>query len=249
MREQNNHLIPILFRKKSYIQRVLDIQSANLIAYYPLNETTGTNAANAEGTAARDGTYTGVTLNSIIGPDGVNGAPLFDGSNDFVDIFSASLNTAWGAPAAGTVAAWARVSAAGVWEDSTQRFMLGLRHADTDNRIRMRKSATNDRVDMMYDAGGTLDQINVAPISLTAWMHWAITWNVADDEMKAYLNGVQQGATQTAIGTLVGNLQATLTVIGAETTGPARVWDGYLAHVPIWTTTLTQSEILSLATV
>jgi len=52
-----------------YINKVLSIQPNNLLAYWPLNETSGTNADNAEGTATRDGTYTGVDLNQIAGPD------------------------------------------------------------------------------------------------------------------------------------------------------------------------------------
>ena len=55
---------------------------------------------NAEGTAARNGVYTGVTLGQSVAPFT---APLFDGVNDFNNIYSASLATAFDATA-GTLA-------------------------------------------------------------------------------------------------------------------------------------------------
>ncbi len=234
-------------RPGSYIDKVRGIQSANLIGYWPLNETTGTNADNAEGTAARDGTYTGVTLNSVTGPDGVNGAPFFDGISDFVDIYSASLNAAWNAPAAGSVAIWSRPSGVGVYTDGSERRKLTVR-IDASNRLRLMKSANNNQIDMIYTGGGTLDSVSKTSFSDTDWMHWVITWDTVADEMKAYFNGVQEGATQTVIGTLVGNLSAALTNVGSQGQ-PSVVWDGYLAHPALWTAVLTPLEILDLATV
>jgi hypothetical protein len=55
---------------QTYKDKVLGTVPDDLIAYWTLAETSGSTADNAEGTAARDGTYTGVTLNSSTGPDG-----------------------------------------------------------------------------------------------------------------------------------------------------------------------------------
>ena len=46
----------------TYYKKVLATEPANLLAYWPLNEGSGSVADNLEGTAARDGAYTGVTL-------------------------------------------------------------------------------------------------------------------------------------------------------------------------------------------
>lgn len=231
-----------------YIDKVLGIQSASLIGYWPLNETSGTSADNAEGTAARDGTYTGVALNSILGPDGVNGAPLFDGANDFVDVYSASLNTAFSAPAAGTLTCWARVFNVGVWTDGTIRRPFHI-EIDASNTMQLFRPANNGRFNWLYSGGGTADQVIRQPLSITDWFHLALTWDTGTDEFISYFQGVQNGAIQSGIGTLVGNLSLTGTLIGALDTGPNNVWNGYLAHAAIWTIALTPAEVLDLATV
>ncbi|MCD4790280.1 MAG: LamG domain-containing protein, partial [Bacteroidales bacterium] len=65
---------------------------ANLIAYYKFNETTGTTADNAEGTAAYDGTLTGTDFNfaNSGGQSGAFTRPMnclsFDGVNEYIDI-------------------------------------------------------------------------------------------------------------------------------------------------------------------
>jgi hypothetical protein len=71
----------------------------------------------------------------------------------------------------------------------------------------------------------------------------AVTWDTTADEFKMYFNAVQQGNTQNGLGTWVGNLGNTLTVIGAGSTTPSLVWDGDRTEVSLYSAALTQSEI------
>ena len=97
-------------RKATYMDKVL---SYSPILYYPMNETAGATAVNA-GTlgSAADGAYTGVTLNNTTGPDGTNGAPYFDGVNDYLDGTTAALIAALSLQV-GSVLIWLKVANAG----------------------------------------------------------------------------------------------------------------------------------------
>ena len=229
----------------SYKNKVLGIQPANLIAYWPLDELSGAVADNTEGTAARDGTYTGVTFGQPGIGDG-NTCPLFDGANDLVAIYSDSLRDAFDKDK-GTLAIWFKVSGPGVWTDGVWRYCAQL-HADNSNYIVLAKTNTNNQFLFRYRAGGLNKQVQLI-ISDTGWNNAAITWDTAVDEVKAYINGAQTGATQSSLGAWAGNLTATGTRLGAATAGPTLIWDGPLAHVPVWTTPLVLADIQSVATV
>jgi len=241
--------VPRYFAPGGYSKKVLSIAPANLIAYWPLWETSGATADNLEGTAARDGAYTGVTLNSSTGPDG-KPVPLFDGTNDYVDIYSASLNTAFSG-AEGTVFLWGKVSGVGVWTDGSNRELISL-YVDGNNYIFIRKNSGNNTLTYYYNADGALEVTAKAAISETGWMALGLTWSMSsggDGQVKAYYNGAQESATDTSLGTWAGSFNAARTLVGAGTTVPAAVFSGYLAHVAIWTTPLTAAQMLALATV
>ena len=75
-------------------QKVITTQADNLIVYWPLWETSGTTIDNYEGTAARDGTYSSVTLGETGIGDGKT-SPRFDGTNDYCAIHTTSLQSAF----------------------------------------------------------------------------------------------------------------------------------------------------------
>jgi len=71
----------------TYIDKVLSIQPANLIGYWPMNDASGAVALDYSG-QGNNGAYTGVSLANAPGPDGGNSCPLFDGTSDFNNIYS-----------------------------------------------------------------------------------------------------------------------------------------------------------------
>ena len=224
----------------SYSSKVLGIETANLIAYWPMNEAAGAVADNLEGTAARDGAYTGVTLGQPGIGDG-NTCPLFDGANDFNDIYSVSFRDAFNA-AEGTLMVWAKPTdwAAG------NRFCVGLQ-VDGTNIIQIDRNTATLR--WIHIAGAVTDLVQKAAMAETGWMCLGMTWSAAGDALKAYYNGTQEGVTQATLGVWAGTLHMARTTIGAGTTVPGNPWEGYLAHCAVWTTPLTAPQMAALAVV
>ncbi len=234
---------------RNYFQKVLATESSNLIAYWPLNEKTGSTANDVSGNA-RHGSYTGVTLGSTGIGDGFD-CPFFDGANDYVNVYSVSLRDAFNG-AEGTAMIWAKVFNVGVWTDATFRRTVML-NVDNNNRVTLFHGRINDNsLQSVYGAGGTLETRDSAGHAETTWLHFAITWSKSTGvtgEVRHYINAVQEGATDTNLGVWVGNLVSTTTVIGANDTDPTFVWHGYLAHPAIWDTPLTPTQIAQLAVV
>jgi len=223
--------------KKTLAGTILGTESANLIGYWPLNELSGTTADNLEGTAARDGTYTGVTLGQSVSPFT---CPLFDGANDFVDIGNASMSSAFSG-AAGTVSIFYYSLD---WTRDTGRLIRLA--ADANNEVDLYHIATDGSIRIEYNAGGTSEIVDVPTGSPSSWVNLTITWNKSANEMKAYLNGSQNGSTQAIDGTWAGSLNQILCCIGASAETPAQVIYGYLAHCAIWTKALTAPQILAI---
>lgn len=240
------HLLTLL--DQSYISKVLGIESADLIAYWPMNELSGAVAVNVEGTAARNGAYTGVTLGQTGIGDG-NACPLFDGANDYCDVHSASLNTAFSG-VAGTVQIWGKPPV-GAWTDGVSRRLIQI-YVDGNNRIYIGKSSANNAILFLYVAGGTAESVTINNVGPSIdWKPYVITWDFnagANGEVKAYISGVQVDVTKTNLGVWAGNLDINATNIGSNL-HPTNVWDGLLAHVPIWTKALSATQIANLATV
>jgi len=191
-----------------------------------------------------NGDITGATINQDAGSR-LKKAYLFDGTNDYVDVYSPELNSLFD-PTKGTLLAFAKVSGAGVWTDGAYR-TLTILQSDSNNKVQMQKSSVNNRLDWFYTAAGTTRTFLNTSVTTTDWFLVAITWDIEADEIKAYLNGVQNGATQTSPGTWVGNLSSTLSVIGAKAVSPASVWDGLICHPVLFRDVLTGAEILKIA--
>lgn len=236
----------LLFNKKgSYAQKVLNISPANLIAYWPLNEASGTTITDRSGNG-RNGTYTGVDLGQTgIGDGGT--APFFDATNDRGDLYSAGLASAFSG-AEGTVSLWLRANSAAVWSDATQRYLCRLQ-ADGSNYLRIFKATTSNRITFEYGAGGTGETYQQTVTGTPAtWCHLAATWSKAGDTFTPYFLGTA-GTPQTTLGTFAGSLAATTTCIGSAVGNSAlSVWHGWLAHVALWTTPLSAADVARLAT-
>ena len=227
-----------------YANKVAAIEAGDLIAYWPMWEAAGAVADNYEGTAVRDGAYTGVTLGQPGIGDG-NTCPFFDGANDMLDVYTTSFRDAFSG-AAGTVAIWVQASVA-EWGDGTDRRIFNF-YVDGNNRVYMQRVEPNEVV-ITYEAGNVIETAIVTGFTTASFYHLAVTWDKAAEEVKLYKNGLQFGATMGTLGVWAGVLIITNTVIGAYNNTPGSIWNGKLAHCPVWTKALSPAQILSLATV
>jgi len=213
------------------------------IAYWPQSESSGLTAYCLTN-PAMNGTYTGVTLaNDLTGPFGTP-APFYDGANDYCNIYSAALNTAFSG-AEGTVAIWAKVNGIGVWTDAAIRQTINL-WVNGNNYLRPQKMNVNNLFQHFYRANAIGETVNSAGRTDIVWMHVALSWSKSAEEMKAYIYGAQVGATQINLGVWAGNLLNTACCIGANGTGPSEVWHGWLGPCAIWNRALTPAEIAAL---
>jgi hypothetical protein len=173
--------------------------------------------------------------------------PLFDGTNDYTNIYSTAFRDAFDG-AEGTLLIWAKVSSVDVWTDAASRFPAFLR-VDASNQLWFNKPVGADRMTWYFESGGTFLSVTKTSINPVGWMCLAMTWSESADEMKAYYNGVQTGSTQTGLGTWAGALSTTRTLVGANTIVPTGAWDGYLAHVAVFGSALSDAAIADLAVV
>ena len=115
---------------------------------------------------------------------------------------------------------------------------------DGNNYVYVRKQAAANQIRFIYQAGGVVEQY-VHNISTTDWFRVSITWSKAGDVVWYYVDGAQI-TSDTVLGNWAGALANTNTVVGAASTAPVEVWDGYLAHCAVWNRPLPDAAIYAL---
>jgi hypothetical protein len=215
------------------------------IGYWPLADPIGSASAGDESGLRAHGSYTNIALEQAGIGDGRTAA-LF--SSSYVNIYTAALDAVFNG-GEGTLAIWFQFQSAGIWTDATARQFLQLR-TDANNQATIRRTTTNNQLQAQYVAGGTSKTVNITSLGgSVAWNHFAMTWSKSADQVIAYINGAQSGATQTGLGTWAGALNSTACLIGASTTTPGNPMSGLLAHAAAWNTPLSAAQIARLATV
>ena len=224
------------------LENILHTQPASLIAVWPGNDASaptvydkGVNGYNALAVG-------GVTF----GSDGIGDGGkslLLDGTTGYVNLYSAGLAGAFNA-SEGTVLVFVKVKDATVWSDASERYFMRLR-ATSQNRIDIFKRTNVGWVSIEYVAGGTNSGRIVTNMTQTSFFSVAITWSVSNDRVRAYKDGVQQGATLTGLGTWEGALLSTLTLMGAGGAG-AWVHNGSIAYGAIWSVELSPTEVATV---
>ena len=238
--------LPFMPRQSGgYSSKVESESPANLLAYWQLNEGAGPTAADSSGNG-RSGTEVGAPAWGQTGIGDGKTSVLFDGAKDAIDIYSASLQSAFDG-GEGTMMLWAKVSGAGVWTDATLRWLFYL-FVDGNNFIRIIKLTSEGDLQYAYRSGGTAQlSRTVATGSPTGWFHVAITWSRLVNEVRSYFNGSEAAAALTITADFAGSLSANNTVLGASNDTPSQEWDGGLDHAAVWDTPLTASQISNLA--
>ncbi len=204
----------------------------SLLAYWPLNETSGTVATDKSGNG-RNGAYVNGTLGAAGIGDGGTAFSL-DGTSDAVNVYSADLATNFPYTEGGI--SFMAKSPLAMWTDATARYWA-IFQADTSNRIMIRRETTNNTLAFYYIAGGvskswtlTNSTNNTRGFSKSDWINYAFTWSVAAGTAEIYINGALF-QTLTSIGTWTGSLAATNSALGAANDIGAASLSGTMAHV------------------
>ena len=213
------------------------------IATIAIQETSGSIAiVDSLGGVAANGTHTSVTLGQQ-GIGNIRYLPFYDGINDLTSPHSAGLASLFNG-AEFTAMAFVRVPAS-VWTDATNRAIMRL-NADPNNDIFLNRGVGNGSIRFLATAGGITDQIIHTTTSPTDVFHVAMTRSEsagASGELKAYIDAVQVGTTQTTLGTWAGTLVANNTQIGSIINTGAWFWSDSIAYVALFNVALAIPEI------
>lgn len=212
----------------AYDTRVL---ATNPLRYNKLNETSGTAIVDSSGNGYT-GTYTGVDLANTDSPFLPDKATFWDGTNDYGNLYSAAFATAFNLDE-GCVLLWVKMNALAVWTDGTQRRPITIQR-DVNNLVRvLRTAGINNNLAFTRVANGVTTTINVGSLSYTDWFSVLLSWSIAGNSLKVYINGVEVGSG-VAGAALGSGLSSTETVLGAASTVPANVHHGWLSRSAIW---------------
>lgn len=172
--------------------------------------------------SARNGTLTGWDLQNGAGPVAGTLAPYSDGVNDYGNIYSASLASIFNGQE-GSAMIWVKTND---WTEVNQYGFVLL--ADGNNYIRLFIDSAN-RIDFAYKAGAVAKERYKSSVTESGWMCWGLSWSKTADEVKAFYNGVQEGATFNSLGTWAGALASAR--IGAYIADlPGTSLDGFVAY-------------------
>lgn len=238
------HMIPtVMGGSSSYINTVL---GTNPIAYWPLNEASGTTAvcqvnSNQNGTYGRDVS----TMGTEPGPVGDYTAPTFtDTASDYVDIDTATLVSNFDGDE-GALSAWAKVSGAAEWTDGDKDIVLYL-NKGTANIIECAEIA--DRKMHLFMRANNVSKSSVKQqFDSTDWFHMAIVWSRSGDYLRTYINGLL--LYQNVFSSLGAWSGADFdnALIGAGNKTGGSVWSGAIAHVALWSSPITHAQVAALA--
>ena len=240
----NGNLMTLMGKRGgSYASRIKSLFGSSLIGYWKMDETSGETAVDSS-PQGNNGAYTGVTLANTAMPAAIGGsAPYFDGANDSLNVQSAGFASDF-IGTTGSVILFAKMFNAGVWTDGTLRVLFTFL-ANNSNYVQIYKDSSSNQLNFRYKAGNINEDVAHGSFSPTTWFVPAITWDKTADGMKAYINGSQVGTTQTIAGTFTGSL--TSSVLGANSTTPDYVTNGWVGHAMVLNRAATPAETLTVA--
>jgi len=192
--------------------------SANPVAHFKLDETSGTIAADSSGNGNN-----GTLVNGPVWTTGkIGGALSFDGVDDYVKVLNISL------PGAMTIAFWVNTpsSGAGTW-----RAIIG---ADSNDKAIFVSNAEK----LMVVDNPTVVVTSVTSVPAGQWVHGVYTWDGTNSNI--YFNGVLDATSITAPFTNIATIGTDQSFHTDET------FKGQIDDIRIYNRVLNQSEIQAL---
>jgi len=152
---------------------------------------------------------------------------FFDGTNSFVDIYSADLNNKFDGAECSAI-----VRARNDWADASVDYMLNLSVGAFSDGIGISKSGANT-ITFNRWGGGVTESVVKAAVITTSTMTLGLTVSELADEFKAFYNGAQEGLTQNALGVFAGNLSNQRCYIGDRFVAHSAPYLGWLSDAII----------------
>ncbi len=201
----------------------------------------GSNSTHTKDYSPADNTGT------VIGPawgaaSGVlGGGYVFDGIDDYINA-DATVDDFNGTH--GTMMAWFKFSDGSEWSDGESNVIVQMK-TDLSSQVVVLNKYLDDTLQFRYRAGGVnLDVfLDVSSRTDTDWTFVAITWDSGADEVKAYFNGAQVGATVTELGTWTAETGKGR--IGSRTLNDLN-FNGSIDEVRIFNRALSAEQILQM---
>jgi hypothetical protein len=224
----------------AYAQKVQNTSPGTLIGFWKLNETSGSLAYDSSGlnlTATISGS---MALAQTPGPATEFGsAPLFDGSNDSVNLPSTFVSLFQ--PASGTVCAWLKGAAANNWGDSYAH-IFSLGSSVSANKFAFQNDAPGNQLIGTYGGASFTYVASAYATPTTNWAHYCVIWS-HPGQMVIYRNG-----TQISSSGALGSTFATGTALGyLGRSNTSNYFRGYMSHVAVWNVVLSSAQIAPLA--
>jgi len=216
--------------------------ATSLVAHWKFNETSGTTADNAEGTASRDATLTNFASTGSqdaaagTGWTAANkrwgaGALMFDGSNDYLSIPAAA-----GIDSVGTISIWFKADSIG----TKDYLWLDAQDGSNQNRIII----NDNKIKMLgYDNAAYQFILEYPFTDTSSWHNVVGVWQ--DNDARLYLDGVLVASDTTV------NMDAfthNYVYLGYDASGmdvAATYFNGTMDSVTLYSRALPHHEILS----
>ena len=211
-----------------YVETVLQDKP---VAFWQLNETSGTVAADSSGNGINATIETGVTIGEPGIPAG-GGSFLFNGSSGYLSVPQA---TQLALSSQGTVEVWAKPTSLGVDQDFIG---IGTTANYTNNGYRCRINSSN-QADLIY---ASADQLSGGSVSANEWAQFVFTFTESGAS-QIFINGalVASGGADYSYsaGSPVGG------GIGVDINDGTLIeyFNGYLSNISVYNTVLSASRI------
>jgi N-acetylglucosamine-6-sulfatase len=169
---------------------------------------------------------------------GVSGNALnFDGRNEYVALpgLNSVIDTSQG-----SLAMWIK--------PGPKRSLTVAFSAKKDRENNIEFLMNGNEFIMKWKGSNNVMAIRSNAISNTdgVWRHAVLTWDKATDEVKAYVDGVQDGSTLTNMSNFIGNITNEVKIGAQGISGGSNFFEGQIDDVRIYNKALTQAEINSI---
>ncbi|MGC6564536.1 MAG: LamG-like jellyroll fold domain-containing protein [Akkermansiaceae bacterium] len=224
---------------------LIEFSSADLISYWPLDETAGDLAADVAGSNDANWQNPGVNLVWEAGRIG-GAANLSDvGGAAANNFFQMNIPELVGADAI-TISLWIN-NRAQASSGYNGLFMTRTFNGATNNSWGLAiENNGNERLDSRVNGPG-IDSANGLLADNGEWKHLVLVWDGINGTQTQYINGVETATGAAVIGPVIGPDSGPWYIGYDDCCGNTRDFDGLIDDVAVWNEVLSSTQIITLA--